>query len=151
MSGDLASRPVLRRLMPQCDAANSERGADGSANAGGQMRIVVAADPVPPAALLQTRQHCEVVFGKALGQIAAMKTVAKCDDARRLNRANHLVQSLKCGARVVRGKQHAKRGEDRALLEMKIGDEERVLRFPIERAGGKRPHLVVRDENMRTQ
>src|SRR6187455_1329500 len=103
MSGDLASRPVLRRLMAQCDAVNSERRADGSANASGQMRVV-AADPVPLAALLQPRQHCEVVFGKALGQIAAMKAVAKCDDARRLNRANHLVQSLKRGARVVRGK-----------------------------------------------
>src|SRR5262245_28331424 len=115
------------------------------------MRIVIAADPVPLTALLQPDKRGEIVFGEALRQVAAMEAVAERDHAGRRHGADHLMQSLESGARIVGRKQHAERGEGCALLEMKIRDEKSVLGFPIERAGGERPHLVVRDENVRTQ
>src|SRR5215469_3591054 len=115
------------------------------------MRIVITADPVPLTALLQSDQHGEIVFGEALRQVAAMEAVAERNHAGGRHGADYLMQSLECGARIVGWKQHAKCGEGCALFEMKIGDEKRVLGFPIERASGEWPHLVVRDENVRTQ
>ena len=108
------------------------------------MRIVIAADPVPFAALLQLEQKGEVVGGETLGRFAAMEAVAERHHARRLDRAITLAKPLERGARVVRRQQHAERGERGALFEMQVGHQQRVLGLPIERAGGKRPHRVAR-------
>ncbi len=106
------------------------------------MRIVIAADPEPFAALLQLEQKGAVVGGETLGRLRAMEAVAERHDPRRLDRGDHLGQPLQRGARVVRRQQHAERGEGGALLEMQVGHQQRVLLLPIERAGGERPHRV---------
>src|SRR5262245_6745214 len=49
---DLSRRWRRRRLVPERHPADRQRGADRAADAGGEMRIVVAANPEPFAALL---------------------------------------------------------------------------------------------------
>ena len=80
-----------------------------------------------------------------------MEAVAERDDPRGLNRVDDLGQAIERGARVVGRKQHAERGEGRALLQMQVGDEQRALVFPVERARRQRPHRVAGDDEMRAE
>src|SRR5262249_16862548 len=76
MAGDLR-RTAQRWLVAQGDAADHQRAADKAADAFGQVRIVIAEDPVPVAALLQHRQLLAITAAQPACELAAVKAVAE--------------------------------------------------------------------------
>ena len=79
MTGNLTLRRMSGRLVAESDAADGQRGADRAADRGGEMRIVIAADPVPLAALLEPGQKREILASKPRRALAPVEAVAERD------------------------------------------------------------------------
>ena len=112
------------------------------------MRIVIAADPIPVAAALKLGQESEIVGHQIVGALAAVEAVTERHHPARIDGGDDLAEAGKGGTGVVRRQQHAERGKGGALLQMQVGDEKRVLRLPLEGAGGKRLERMARDVDM---
>ena len=101
------------------------------------MRIVVAANPIPIAPRLELEQKGEVVCDQIVGALAAMEAITKRDHAGWVDLGEELAEARKRRTRIVRRQQHAERGVCDPFFKMEIGNEKRVLRFPIKRARGQ--------------
>src|SRR5689334_5132386 len=151
MTGNLTLRRMSGRLVAESNAADGQRGADRTPDRGGEMRIVIAADPIPLAALLESGQKREILAGESRCTLAPVEAVAERDHPPRPDRIDDLLQPLQRGARVIGRKEHAESGISRALLQMEVGDEKRILALPIERPGGERPHAMTADAYARAK
>ena len=90
-------------LVAQGDAADHQRSADKAADAFGQIRVVIAEDPVPVAALLQRRQFLAILGAEPSGELAAVKAVAERNHPARCKMVEAGGKALQRAPRVVRG------------------------------------------------
>ena len=98
------------------------------------MRIVVALDPDPFSGTGQLAQHGAFVFVEAIGGVAVVEGIAQRDDALRRVSPRERGNTRQRGARVVRRQQLSAPREARTFFQMQVGEDQRALVGPIERA-----------------
>lgn len=93
--------------------------------------IVIARNPVPLAAGLQLSQGGAVRIVEARTAAAVMKAVAERNHAGGIATFDHFGEFRDRRLRVVRRQHHAARTEERRLLKMQVGDDQRSFVGPI--------------------
>ena len=119
------------------------RAAESFANLG----VVVAGDPDPLAVLLHDLQDLELLQADALGGLLVVQAVAERYHGRGLVAVDDLGEALQRLARVVGRQKLAAGGKGRALFEVQVGDDQRVLARPIERARHVGPEHLPADRD----
>ena len=138
--------------MAKRNRADADFAGDDAAEIGRQCRIVIAGDPDPVAARLQRRHGVAVRRGQPLMGGAIVKTVAERDHHAGIVARDHGRKTAQRRRGVVRRQQHAARGKARAFFQMQIGNDEQVLLFPEQGAGGIGKQRDAGDiENRRAQ
>ena len=96
--------------------------------------IVVARHPDPLAVLLHDLQDLQLFEADAPRRLDVVQAVAEGDDGAGAVAVDGGGEALQRLARVVGRHELAALGERRALLEVQIGDDQRVLARPVQRA-----------------
>ncbi len=132
--GDLVRDAAGTRLVPQRQAFDLDVADDAAAETFADLGIVVAGDPDPLAVLLHDVQDLQLLEADASRRLDIVQAVAEGDDGAGAVAVDGGGQALQRLARVVGREELSALGEGGALLEMQIGDDQRVLARPIERA-----------------
>ena len=135
VSGDFVRRGTGTRIVAQRDPGDGDVSNDVSGERPVDFGIVVAGDPDPVAILLQHMQGLDVARGPCGRRRRIVQAVAERDDRFRLIMIDERRELVQRFARVV-GRQHlTARGKRRSLLEMQVGNDQRLFGGPVERAG----------------
>ena len=143
MARNLALLSAAARQMAEQQAAQSNLARNSAAEPFGRLGIVIAFHPDP----FRVRDHrgqCRTFLGvQPLRRPAVVKRVAQRDDARRRMPRHRFAHPADRGAGVVRRQQVAAVRERRAFLKMQVGENQRLLCRPIDRAGFVEQHRLA--------
>ncbi len=135
MAGDLAPLGEDSRLVAEHQPAECDLRGDEAAEPGGWRRVVVAGDPDPVGGAAEGRELAALFFVETVGRIAVVKRIAERNDPPGRPPCNHRRHPPQSRAGVIRRQELAAHRIERPFLEMNIGEDERSLVRPPQRAG----------------